>query len=228
MADDRIKGFNINKNGYGSVPKSVMQDRELTIAAKAVYAYFCSFTGSGDTCFPTRKKICYDLDISNDSLSKYLNQLIDGGYLIVEQIKEKGRFSHNVYTLPDTILPCPKISDTGETEHGKTDTKKNKAKTNNNSKSNSKKKRESKPFVPPTLEEVKKYCIERNNNVDAKKFFDYFDASDWVDSKGNPVRNWKQKVITWESYTDNDKQGRNGTDGQATGDSNKAKYGRYI
>ena len=141
MADDKIRGFHINRNGYGSVPKAVMQDQKLSIAAKAVYAYFCSFTGSGDSCFPTRKKICYDLGISNDSLSKYLNQLIDNGYLIVEQIKEKGRFSHNVYTLPDTILPCPKISDTVKTEHGKTDTKKNSSKTNSNTKTNSEEKK---------------------------------------------------------------------------------------
>lgn len=228
MAEDKIKGFNINKNGYGTVPKSVMQDKELCIAAKAVYAYFCSFTGSGDTCFPTRKKICYDLDISNDSLSKYLNQLINNGYLEVEQIKENGRFSHNVYTLPDTILPCPKISDTEETEPDKTDTKKNKSKNNNVIKRNNKKKRESKPFVPPTLEEVQAYCRERNNNVDAKKFFDYFVASDWIDSKGNPVRNWKQKVITWESYASNDTQGRNGNNGQNAGDSSKTQYSHIV
>ena len=54
-------------------------------------------------------------------------------------------------------------------------------------------------FIPPTLDDVKNYCRERQNNVDPKKFFDYFTASEWVDSKGNPVLNWKQKIITWES-----------------------------
>ena len=53
-------------------------------------------------------------------------------------------------------------------------------------------------FTPPTLEEVRAYCQERKNDVDPQKFFDYFSASDWVDSKGKPVRNWKQKIITWE------------------------------
>lgn len=55
-------------------------------------------------------------------------------------------------------------------------------------------------FVPPTLEEVQAYCESRGNKVDAKQFYDYFTASDWVDSKGNEVKSWKQKVITWESY----------------------------
>lgn len=53
-------------------------------------------------------------------------------------------------------------------------------------------------FVPPTLEEVTAYCQERHNEVNPKQFFDYFEAGHWVDSQGKPVRNWKQKMITWE------------------------------
>ena len=67
------------------------------------------------------------------------------------------------------------------------------------------KSKKAKPFTPPTLEEIEAYCRERNNNVDAKRFFDYFSASDWVDSKGNKVKNWKQKVITWEGYANESK-----------------------
>lgn len=59
-----------------------------------------------------------------------------------------------------------------------------------------------KRFVPPTLDEVKAYCSERKNNVDPQKFFDYFSASDWHDSKGKKVVSWKQKVITWERFSD--------------------------
>ena len=53
-------------------------------------------------------------------------------------------------------------------------------------------------FTPPSLEEVRAYCRERGNIVDADKFWTYYDAGGWKDAKGNPVRNWKQKVITWE------------------------------
>ena len=64
-------------------------------------------------------------------------------------------------------------------------------------------KRGKKEFVPPTLEEVEAYCKERNNNVDPKTFYDYFTAGNWHDSKGNPVKNWKQKLITWEKGGNN-------------------------
>ena len=77
----------------------------------------------------------------------------------------------------------------------------------NESKSKSKSKRKSKikeniekksGFVPPTLDEVKAYCKERGNNVDPEKFYEYYNTGNWKDGKGNSVKNWKQKVITWE------------------------------
>jgi hypothetical protein len=57
-------------------------------------------------------------------------------------------------------------------------------------------------FRPPTLEDVRAYCLERGNTVDPVKFWSYYDAGDWKDAKGNPVRNWKQKLLTWENKTE--------------------------
>lgn len=69
---------------------------------------------------------------------------------------------------------------------------------------NKKKEEEASPrkkgeFVPPTLEEVTEYCKSRQSIVDPKAFFDYFKEGKWIDSRGNPVLNWKQKIITWEN-----------------------------
>lgn len=68
---------------------------------------------------------------------------------------------------------------------------------------NRKKSKGRKKFMPPTLQEVTDYCKVRKNNVDPKKFFDYFEAGNWIDSNNNPVKNWKQKVITWENMNQN-------------------------
>ena len=54
-------------------------------------------------------------------------------------------------------------------------------------------------FVPPTLEQVKSYITERSLSVDAQKFMNYFEAGNWIDSEGKKVKNWKQKLITWDS-----------------------------
>ena len=74
-----------------------------------------------------------------------------------------------------------------------------------------KKKNSKEKFVPPTYEEVKAYCESRGNKVDARRFYDYFNVSEWIDSNGKAVKNWKQKVITWESNSNqNHKIGANG------------------
>ena len=58
---------------------------------------------------------------------------------------------------------------------------------------NSKRKR----FVKPTLSEIEQYCIERNNNVNAEHFFDYYESNGWKVGK-NSMKDWKAAVRTWE------------------------------
>lgn len=61
-------------------------------------------------------------------------------------------------------------------------------------------KKKGKKFVPPTLEEVNAYITEKSLSVDGKTFIDYYEAGDWIDGNGKPVRNWKQKLLTWVKY----------------------------
>lgn len=49
----------------------------------------------------------------------------------------------------------------------------------------------------PTLEEVREYCKERNNNVDAESFIDFYESKDWMIGK-NKMKDWKAAVRTWE------------------------------
>ncbi len=67
----------------------------------------------------------------------------------------------------------------------------------------------SRAFQPPSIEEVKAYCQERGSSVDPVRFFEYFQTGGWRDSKGQAVKNWKQKLITWESNSSNGKAARN-------------------
>lgn len=60
--------------------------------------------------------------------------------------------------------------------------------------------KESKPlkrFTAPTLEEVKEYCSERKNGVDAERFVNYYTANGWKVGK-NPMKDWKAAVRSWE------------------------------
>ena len=54
-----------------------------------------------------------------------------------------------------------------------------------------------KRFEKPTLSEIKQYCIERGNKVDAQHFFDYYESNGWKVGK-NSMKNWQAAVRTWE------------------------------
>ena len=65
-------------------------------------------------------------------------------------------------------------------------------------KSKSETKKKPKGFIPPTLQDIQNYCKERNNSVSASKFLDYYSVSEWKDKDGKAVKNWKQKLLSWE------------------------------
>lgn len=52
-------------------------------------------------------------------------------------------------------------------------------------------------FVPPSVDEVRDYCQERNNLVDPEKFVDYYTARGWKIGK-NSMKDWRAAVRTWE------------------------------
>lgn len=54
-----------------------------------------------------------------------------------------------------------------------------------------------KKFVPPTVEEVAAYCLERKNKVDAAYFVDHYTSNGWKVGKQN-MKDWKAAVRTWE------------------------------
>jgi hypothetical protein len=57
-------------------------------------------------------------------------------------------------------------------------------------------------FVAPSLPDVKNYQAANPEllNVDVVHFWKSFNDSDWVDTRGNPVRNWKLKLRTWSKF----------------------------
>ena len=54
-----------------------------------------------------------------------------------------------------------------------------------------------KRFTPPTVEQVSEYCLERQNNVNAEKFVDFYASKGWVVGK-SPMKDWKAAVRNWE------------------------------
>ena len=64
-----------------------------------------------------------------------------------------------------------------------------------------KEKAKAKRFAKPNVEDIIDYCNERNNCVDAQKFYDYYSSNGWKVGK-NPMKDWKAAVRTWEKNTE--------------------------
>lgn len=66
-----------------------------------------------------------------------------------------------------------------------------------NNQEESREKRKSR-FIPPSLDDVKAYCLERNNKIDAETFLNFYESSEWMRGK-TKIKDWKSCVRTWES-----------------------------
>lgn len=68
-------------------------------------------------------------------------------------------------------------------------------------------KKTAKRFVPPTIEEVTEYCLERNRGVDPERFYNYYESNGWRVGK-NKMKDWRAAVRTWErnNYNNNNQR----------------------
>jgi hypothetical protein len=51
--------------------------------------------------------------------------------------------------------------------------------------------------IPPTLEEVQHYMLQRRNGLDPNAFLDYYQSVGWMIGK-KKMKDWQAAVRTWE------------------------------
>lgn len=83
------------------------------------------------------------------------------------------------------------------------DNKDNKELDNKDIKERGEKRPKAAAFRPPTVEEVRDYCQERQNNVDPERFVNFYASKGWYVGK-NKMKDWKAAVRNWE-FIDNNK-----------------------
>ena len=99
---DLLKLEGVIAKGYGLITQSIMSDASLSNYAKAILLYLCSLSGRGEI-FPGRDRIIADLGISKNTYYAGIKELITKGYIKVKQIRDTGKFSRNVYTIPTSV-----------------------------------------------------------------------------------------------------------------------------
>lgn len=82
-------------------------------------------------------------------------------------------------------------------------------------------------FAPPSVEEVKAYCQERGNKVDAERFVDYYTANGWKVGK-NSMKDWKAAVRNWEKQDAERLEGQSGVRQQGASNQKKNRFINYT
>lgn len=59
----------------------------------------------------------------------------------------------------------------------------------------------------PTLEEVRAYFAEKQTAIDPEQFFAHYDANGWRQANGNPLKNWRSALVTWEKNRTHERKG---------------------
>ena len=146
-----------------------------------------------------------------DSILSGMNDLRANGYVVRERKRVDGKYSGYDYTIYESkispksdkpTLVKPKL-DNPTTEKPITDNpiqlsndiiKDLSNKVINKSRGVS--------FKIPTIIQVKEYCTERKNNVDAETFCDFYESKGWQIGK-EIMKSWKACVRTWEKSSRN-------------------------
>lgn len=184
--------------GWYIVITEEMRALGLTGNDLLVYAALHAYSQKGDGCYyGGQAQLAERCGVAPRTLRDILNRLEEMG--LVEEFPVV-RHSHSIPAY--TTRQAAEIAD-GQRQNLPAATGRNCRQKENNIVSciNIQREREidarARGFKVPTLEEVKAYCDERRNNVDAAEFIDHYTSNGWKIGKA-PMRDWRAAVRTWE------------------------------
>ena len=102
------------------------------------------------------------------------------------------------YDIDTVCIPNPPVTVTDTVTESVTKTESITEYSNNNGDDKSSPVSTQKRFIKPSLDEVKAYCQERENNIDAEHFIDYYESNGWKVGGKSAMKDWKAAVRNWE------------------------------
>ena len=190
ISSSYFKNYNTmkeNPNYYAILSAEVRYDDRLKANVKLLYAEITALCNMNAECFASNKYFADLYKKEKGTISGWVSQLVKYGYVEVRYTYKEGtrQISHRYV----------KIINKGMLKISKTLCDKN-LKSNTTS-INTMKGNTKGNFKKPTIIQVKEYCTDRKNNVDAETFCDFYESKGWQIGK-EIMKNWKACVRTWE------------------------------
>ena len=199
---------------YTRVKNGFVYDESLSLEAKGFMLVILSFPDDWEFSI---KGLAYKMNLSEYNVMRLIKELKSAGYITQRKVKNKlGQFvtyDWDIYDLPELNnhrTSAKPNSGEAELRQSRTTVTPNSGETqpilitNNNQELNNtndslepKTKGLSQKFSPPSVDDVRSYCLERGNDVDPETFVDFYTSKGWKVGR-NPMKNWKAAVRTWE------------------------------
>lgn len=197
--------FKINKTkNYTVMSNYHLRDKNLSLKAKGLLSLMLSLPEDWDYSIQGLVQIVQE---NETAVKSALNELMRTGYLVRLKlmptkdengnvIRAKIEYEYNIYEKPNQESCNQGIENLGVENQGQINkevqSKENKKETVSKDTAKNVTK-----FKKPTVDEVREYCEERKNNIDAQQFVDYYESKGWLVGK-SPMKDWKACVRTWE------------------------------
>lgn len=179
-------------NYYAIIPAEVRYDSELKDKAKLLYAEITALANKTGCCYASNKYFADLYGVSTTTISLLIKNLVESGYVESEIIYKEG-----TKEILNRYLRILKGGYLRNLKEGYLRKVKDNNTSINNTSINKKENIKRKSFIKPTIDEIKDYCIERHNSVNAEAFYDFYESKDWYVGK-NKMKDWKACVRTWE------------------------------
>ena len=170
--------------------------QSLTPSEKLVLLTLADYADDENKCWPKQETLSTRTGLTRPTIALKMKSLENAGLLT----RQKRQYSSDMTFLNVDVT---------------TTNEKTKAQT---------KTRTPRVFQPPTLDDVKAYAKTVDAESQADQFHEYYTVGNWKDSRGTPVKNWKQKFLTWKSFSKNEKRSRNSSRNTGTF-AGKSDYG---
>jgi len=150
----------------------------------------------------------YDLfEITDDEF--FLSPSLKERMLRYDEKKEKARMAAKERWKKEIQSGSERNANAEQTQSDSNASKGEKSK-GEKSKGEKSKGNENKQFTPPSVEQVREYCQQRENSVDAERFVNFYSSKGWMIGS-NKMKDWKAAVRTWERKNGENKQNRTKT-----------------
>ena len=198
---------------YQKVSKGIIFNRDIDALTLGIYVKVLCL---GKEWELNVKGLSSTLNVSADKIRTAFALLEKAGYLRRSREQgERGRFigwNYEISSVPFTDIA--KIPTSVNTDIGKNRISENREdiyRDNIQDRNNTENRDIRVVFHRPTIQQVRDYCKERNNNLDPDYFFDKMEGVGWTLKSGQKVKDWKAVIRTWEKYDTTPKNTTNKT-----------------